>query len=216
MSEACTDFARAAERWRNARSLRGFKSLDPKPWSIQKVHTSSGKILQRLAEYDLFLRAPSVWTEGQAKEEAEEMARERGVSFATVKKDIKASGKMVQGIFKYLGSPNKLWAIVVLLLVYIPKQKLEDVLSKTLPELLPQPEIYYHRIYQSRAVFEILKTVYYTSPAPEKTIHRQRRSIKAPEGWSVHQLILPRLNQSQQDEQSGGKNNDVASITCHE
>ncbi|KAL9031193.1 MAG: hypothetical protein Q9196_000757 [Gyalolechia fulgens] len=150
----------------------------------------AGKISQRLAEYDL-------WAEEHAKEEVEKMARERDVSFTTVKKDIRNSGQMVAAILNYLGHP-KPWTIVILLLAYIPKQKLDEMNTKILSDLVPQPKIYHgNRIYQSRDVFEILKTAYYPFPAQKLRIHRRRRVINAPEGGSIHQLILPLLTQCQ-------------------
>ncbi|KAL8870136.1 MAG: hypothetical protein Q9198_007704 [Flavoplaca austrocitrina] len=194
MSENNIDIAKAANRWRNARTVvSGSTSPGPKPWSIQKVHIFAGRIWQRLAEYDL-------WAGELAKEEVEEMARERDVSFATVKKDIRISGQMVDTLLKYL-EHSKLWTIVILLLVYIPKQKLDDMNSKTLRDLIPQPKTYHgSRIYQSRDVFEILKTAYYTNPARKSQTHHRRRFINAPEGGSTHQLILPLLTQCQPDQ----------------
>ncbi|KAI4169892.1 MAG: hypothetical protein LQ343_005364 [Gyalolechia ehrenbergii] len=197
MSENNIDLARAAKRLRNAKTLPfGPRSPDPKLWSIQKVYTVAGKVSQRLAEYDL-------WIQGQAKKEVEKMARERDVSITTVKKDIRTSGQMVDAILKYLECSN-LWTIVILLLVYIPKPKLDDIESKILPDLVPQPKIYHGHddIYESRDVLKILTTAYYTLPARQKPIHRRKMVIESPEGGSIHQLILPLLTQCQPSKKS--------------
>ena len=77
------------------------------------VFNFAKEVSQYLSEYH-------IWAQQSSKEKnqlIERIAQERGVKTTTIKSHIKVSGPLISEILRWLG--QELWAIVILLLLYL-------------------------------------------------------------------------------------------------
>lgn len=170
------------------------------------------EVSQCLSEYH-------IWKQKSSRERnqlIERIAEERGMKATTIKSHIKVSGPLVSEILQWLG--QDLWAIVILLLLYIRKSldsqgpaigysilvgnfkdlNLQEKIAK-LAELIPDPKQYWDNDnLKSDNVLWVLEIACSRKP-PFRDRGRQhqrsprRRAFQSPQTRSLQELKLPSL-----------------------